>query len=302
MFREYESDELLVQLVAIQHISLKLNGIFNETNDYTGSSGVSLRMFIKSMQGELDNFKRNLSFELQHHRKSSDIDVALLRLTLATADILCYCQSVEIGLWEIGLSYAFSNEEDTAYRISILYSFLMAVKTFLSTHFSHGYPHTAARAYITSVQCEYAIRMGIKILRIPATDGWDSDHARIVLDFPSVMEMATSKIEAIIRVRALSGEQQSRSNDVFAQHLNNMRCLKNWSQSLDSSGANMGGGSAADFSHQRAQQEQQALEPAEPNTQSFTDGFLMMTNSDSFIWEALNCQNDDWMALGRFIQ
>jgi hypothetical protein len=68
MYQEYESDKLLVQLVAIQHISLKFSGIFNEINRPTGSSEVSLRAFIKSMQGELDDFKRNLPFELQHDR------------------------------------------------------------------------------------------------------------------------------------------------------------------------------------------------------------------------------------------
>jgi hypothetical protein len=71
MFREYESDKLLVQLVAIQHISLKIYSILNETNAYTGCSRVPLRMFMKSMQGELDNFKRNLPFDLQHDRMSS---------------------------------------------------------------------------------------------------------------------------------------------------------------------------------------------------------------------------------------
>jgi len=68
MIQEYESDKLLVHLVAIQHISLKLSGMFNETNDYTGSSRVSLRTFIKSMQDELDNFNRTIPIELQHNR------------------------------------------------------------------------------------------------------------------------------------------------------------------------------------------------------------------------------------------
>jgi hypothetical protein len=74
MFREYESDILLVQFVDLQHISLKISGIYNETSEYSVGGGVSLRMFINSMQGELDSFRRNLPFELQHHRKSSTVD------------------------------------------------------------------------------------------------------------------------------------------------------------------------------------------------------------------------------------
>lgn len=71
-FREYESDKLLVQLVAIQRISLKISGLFNETNAFFENSGISLRVFIKSMQSELDNFKRNLPSELQQHRMLSN--------------------------------------------------------------------------------------------------------------------------------------------------------------------------------------------------------------------------------------
>jgi hypothetical protein len=71
-FREYESDKLLVQLVAIQRISLKISGLFNETNASFENSAMPLRVFIKSMQGELDDFKRNLPSELQQNRMSSN--------------------------------------------------------------------------------------------------------------------------------------------------------------------------------------------------------------------------------------
>jgi hypothetical protein len=71
-FREYESDKLLVQLVAIQRISLQISGLFNEPNAFFENSGMSLRVFIKSMQGELDSFRRNLPSELQQHRMLSN--------------------------------------------------------------------------------------------------------------------------------------------------------------------------------------------------------------------------------------
>ncbi|KAE9365265.1 hypothetical protein N431DRAFT_549513 [Stipitochalara longipes BDJ] len=277
-FQEYESDKLLVQLVAIQHISLKFSAIFNETGDYTGSSKISPRIFIKSMQGELDNFKRNLSFELQHH-----------------PCILCYYQSVEIRLYEIGLSYSASNDEEMTYRIGILYSFLMAVKTFLSTHFSHSYPLTAARAHITMMQSEYAIRMGIKLLRQPATDGWDSDHARNILDFPSVIEMAVSKIESLIRVRSRSREQPSRG-DVFARYLNNLKCVKDWSQSLETSSGELKGSSGAGFRQLDEAPERQDLDLVYPEGQSFSDGILTAINSDNLLWDVLNGPVDYWMA------
>lgn len=219
---------------------------------------------------------------------------------------MCYYQSAEISLYETGLSRAFNNEDDKSYRLSVLYSFLLAVKTFFSTNLTRAFPMTAARAYITNVQVEYAIRMGIKALRIPATDGWDAEHARVVLDFPSAMEMAIGKLEAIIKIRSRSGEQPSShdGHDVFHQYLNNMRCLKNWSESLEPSSGDLRGGSGTKGSQQAIEHERQDLELPDPtssavnNAQSFSDNFLMITNSDNFLWEALNCENDDWMAFG----
>jgi hypothetical protein len=140
--------------------------------------------------------------------------------------------------------------------------------------------------------------MGIKILRIPATDGWDSDHARIVLDFPSVMDIVISNLDNIIRVRTRSGEQPSRSHDIFAQYLNNMRCLKNWSQSLESSSGELRDGSDVGFHQQAAEHQQQDLELPGFGAQSFSDNFLLAANQDNFLWETLNRQNDDWMAFG----
>lgn len=96
---------------------------------------------------------------------------------------------------------------------------------------------TAARAYITYAQVEYAISMGIKLLRLPVIDGWDANHARALQDFPNAMEVAIAKIEAIIRIRSRNVEQHKRndSRDLFTRYLNDMKCLKDWSESLGSS-------------------------------------------------------------------
>jgi hypothetical protein len=226
-------------------------------------------------------------------------------LTITVADILCYHQAVEISLYEIGLSHALNNEDDKSYRLGILYSFLLAITAFFGTHLTHAFPMTAARAYITYVQVEYAIRMGIKLLRFPATEGWDSDHARVVLDFPGSMEMAISKLEAVIRIRSRSGEQQrSRDGlDVFIQYLNNMKCLKNWSESLESASDDLRCGSGTSRSQPVAEHERQGIESGDPSSgagksQSFSDNFLMINDSDNFLWEALNSQDDDWMVFG----
>lgn len=215
-----------------------------------------------------------------------------------TACVLTYYQAAEINLYEVSLSYAFSNEDDKAYRLSTLYSFLHSLKTFFCTHFTLAYPMTAARSFATSAQAEYAIRMGIKLVRIPSTDGWDSDHARSVLDFPSAMDLVAAKLEGIIRARSRGG-QQSLSHDgrdIFAHYLNNMRCLKNWSQSLESSSGGLGEGSHAEHGRQDLESTDTALSAAHP--QSFSDNLLAMTDSDNYLWEALNCQNDDWVAFG----
>jgi hypothetical protein len=211
---------------------------------------------------------------------------------------MCYYQSVEIRLYEIVLSYSINNDDDPIDRVIIRYAFLMAVKTFLSTHFSHSYPLTAARAYMTMAQSEYAIRMGIKLIRMPSTEGWDCEHVRNVLDFPSTMEMAVSKVEAILRVRSRNGEQRSRANDVFAKYLDNLKCVKDWSQSLETSSSELIACSGARLGKHNAELGREDLNLAEPEGQPFSEGFVTAVNSDNLLWDALNGQVDDWMVFG----
>ena len=157
---------------------------------------------------------------------------------------------------------------------------------------------TAARAYITMVQSEYAIRMAIKLLCIAATDGWDPDHARNVLDLPSTMEMAVSKIESIVRVRSREGELPNRDYDVFAKYLDNLKCVKDWSQSLETSSGAPKSSFAAGFGPLDAETGPQDQEFAYHGDQSLYDGFLSAINSDSLLWDASNGQVEDWMAFG----
>jgi hypothetical protein len=159
---------------------------------------------------------------------------------------------------------------------------------------------TAARAYITYAQVEYAISMGIKLLRLPVIDGWDADHARALLDFPNAMEMAIPKIEAIIRIRSRNVEQRRSddSRDLFTKYLNDMTCLKSWSESFESPSI-----SSTSGNQQVADANRKALESADcPLTagspQSFSDNFMTMRDSDKFLWESLNLQNDEWMSFG----
>jgi hypothetical protein len=160
---------------------------------------------------------------------------------------------------------------------------------------------TAARAYITYAQVEYAIRMAIKLLRLPVVDGWDVDHARALLDFPNAMEMAIPKIEAIIRIRSRDVEQDRSDNslDLFTKYVNDMKSLKDWSESLGSSS-----GSVTRGNRQVVEAERQALESVDTPVAASSwppssDNFVAMTDSDTLLWEALNSQNVDWMYCGR---
>jgi len=81
------------------------------------------------MQNELNNFKQNLPFGLQDEGLLTFININT-RLMLTAASVLAHYQAAEISLYEIGLYYAFNAEDDKVYRFSILYSCLLAVKTF----------------------------------------------------------------------------------------------------------------------------------------------------------------------------
>ncbi len=222
---------------------------------------------------------------------------------------MCHYQAAEISLYEIGLYHAFNVQDEKAHRLNVLYSCLLAVKTFFNTHFSLSYPVSSARCYTTWAQCRYAIRMGIKLLRIPDAEGWDSDHAREVLDFPGMTEKVIAKLKVITRLRKRNGEQSmshdvsNAEHDIFSQYLKQMQCLKNWSESLQSSNSTLRGTCSTSYSQQPAEDEGHDLDPADiPSetgfAQSFPDNFLMTTESDNYLWEALHGQNDDWMAFG----
>jgi hypothetical protein len=185
------------------------------------------------MQNELNYFKQNPPFDLQDEGLLTFININTARLMLTAASVLAHYQAAEISLYEIGLYYAFNAEDDKVYRFSILYSCLLAIKTFFSTHFTPSYQVSRARSYITWLQCGYAIRVGIKLLHIPSADGWDSDHAREVLGFPGAMEVVIDKLEVMARLRKQSEEQSTSheisnpDRDIFSLYLKQMRCLKN---------------------------------------------------------------------------
>jgi len=145
VFREYESDRLLVQLVAIQHIAHSISCRLNGTFYSPASNEVPLKIFIESTQIELDTFKQNLPSDLQQNRKLSLIHEDIVNVTSITASILCHFQATEIALYEIVMYHAFNGEEENAHRLSMLYSCLLAVKTFFSTHNAPDFPVTTAR-------------------------------------------------------------------------------------------------------------------------------------------------------------
>ena len=148
--------------------------------------------------------------------------------------------------------------------------------------------------------------MGIKLLRISDVNGWDCKHAVDVLNFPGNMDTVIAKLEEIIRARMRqSGQFTSNgvpnpNRDIFSRFLKQMRCLKNWSESLHSSNSVPTDTPIVRFGPRLAGQEiQDSGDGTTANgVQPFSEEFLMDMSSDNYLWEMLGGQDEDWMTFG----
>lgn len=150
----------------------------------------------------------------------------------------------------------------------------------------------------TWAQCEYALRMGIKLLLVSKVNGWDSEHAHEVLDFPRALDSVISKLEAMIQQRRTArGQTISNSNsvaqhDIFAHYLRNMQCIKAWSEKIQPP--------ALDSEAYKQQSTQFTLQDQTDFLPHNNDCYPhsldnLNQNMDGYLWAILNGSGDEWM-------
>lgn len=204
---------------------------------------------------------------------------------------------VEINLYELSLYSAFYPEGEKAYRLSTLYSGLLAVKSFFTTYFVANAAFSPSDPYHKWVQMGYVLLMGFKFC-ICTADGWDRDHARKVLEFPAHLDALIAKLEVAIQVRNQSGRYSMQSQtgysscrpDIFTRFLRQARRFKAWYESI--------------LVTETSQVVLDAAYPTPPSFQSSNqnmdmvmDGFRsddVLVDIDQILWQSLMNDNEDW--------
>jgi hypothetical protein len=113
---------------------------------------------------------------------------------------------------------AFWQENDKDLRLKTLYSCLVAVKTYFDTHFALGVRMPPSFPYFMWIQNGYALLLGAKLC-FGKADGWDLEHVRTLLDYTSVVDRITEKLEAILRLRSPHGKYE-----IFTRYIKHIRC------------------------------------------------------------------------------
>ncbi|KAE8454439.1 hypothetical protein EG329_000061 [Mollisiaceae sp. DMI_Dod_QoI] len=204
--------------------------------------------------------------------------------------VSCY-QIAEISLYEIGLYRPFWQESDKDYRLKTLYACLVAVKTYLDSHFSPVAHVPASLPYFIWILSGYALLLGAKLCFSNA-DGWDKDYARTLLDHSAVIDRVTNKLEAILRLRTPHGK-----SEIFTRYIRQIRC-KQFQNALAASSI-VSRGNKQDASLQSLPVDKQMADlthAANPflheAEQPFIDDQMFM--DDSF-WQGLLDNDNDWM-------
>jgi hypothetical protein len=198
----------------------------------------------------------------------------------------------EIYLYEIGLARSFWLGGGKNDRITTLYSCLMATKRFVDTHFSSSSVFPPSHAYFMWIFSGYVVLIGLK-LSVCDADGWDTVHAREVLNFPHFIDIVAGKLEKIVHIRS----SQSKS-DIFTWYLRQMLCIKLYGSSLST--VQVGDTSIENRSEVRLQSENDNLNDTQMNfsiedAHSYLEDLFL--NVEGGFWDGLH-NGGDWMMSG----
>jgi hypothetical protein len=204
----------------------------------------------------------------------------------------------EISLYELGFYSAFYPESEKAYRLSTLCACLVAVKTFFDIHFTSDASFYPSDPYVKWVQMGYVLLMGFKLC-ICNVDGWDLDHVRQVLDFPTHLDVLVGKLELVIQLRHQSGGTSAPSatrqvfsrSDIFSRFFRQARRFKAWYESMLAE--KVMPQAIVDSSYPTPPSFQLSNQDLDMAMEGFgSEEFLM--NIDETFWQNLMNQNEDW--------
>jgi hypothetical protein len=224
---QYPTDVYLVSLVHLQHFVRKIeNTLPSNEFEPSWSPTTPISMYVKSLEEDLQRYKGSL---LQHLQLSGELPLAKLKsvilISYTTAPLLMHYHSVEIRLYEIGLSEPPHNTNNPSFRrLDILYACLLSTKSFLEAYFM--IPSTSYRnlSFVTWVLLSNTLAILCRLLLVDV-EGWDLAHARELVDLPGILQRLIEKFteakEIADTTRTIEEEK-----DIFYQYAQMMLWVK----------------------------------------------------------------------------
>ncbi|KUJ18025.1 uncharacterized protein LY89DRAFT_781130 [Mollisia scopiformis] len=219
---EYTTDIYLTALVRIQLFLCK--AIESLPLEEADRSSATLRMYVKSMQKELQDFRASLSNSGSYtSRLSYDL-------------LLLHSYSVETSLLEIGLyePHHTTSQTPNLRHLDQLSSCLTATKTF----FDHWFqvPNTIYILLPIVAWSELAnVTMAASRLVLLEYPGWDLEHAREVADFANTLDRLAARIEEAME-SLFAGNKGADAEGVLLRYAQRLRWVKGWYEARSKEG------------------------------------------------------------------
>jgi hypothetical protein len=142
-----------------------------------------------------------------------------------TAPFLTHYYSVEIYLYEIGLSEAHqSNHNQNFQRLEHLYACLLSAKSYLEAYFLLPTASYSSLSFVTWAQLANTLSVLARLLLVES-EGWDLAHAREVADFATVLERLIERFQDASNMGEAS-RMAAEEEDTFYQYSKMMQWVK----------------------------------------------------------------------------
>jgi hypothetical protein len=249
---EYPTDVYLVSLIRLQHFVRKIaNSLPSNELEPQWSLTTPVGMYVKSLEEGLQRYRKSLPPDLLLSRESCpSVPRCTILILDITAPFLMHYHSVEIHLYEIGLSKPHNKGPDQSFqRLELLYACLLSAKSFVKAFFLIPAVSYYSISFVTWIQLSHTLTILCRLLLVNS-EGWDIAHAREVVDFPAILQRLTEKfLEAkkiTEAIRAIDPEKNT-----FYQYAQMMQWVKLNYESILSS-ESLGSQQSVDFSADEA--------------------------------------------------
>lgn len=142
-----------------------------------------------------------------------------------TASFLMHYHSVEIHLYEIGLSGPHHTGNNQSFqRLELLYACLLSAKSYIQAFCQVPTTSYSSLSFVTWIQLSHTLTILCRLLLVNS-EGWDVAHAREVVDFPTILQRLIEKFSEAKKITEATQVVDPEMN-TFYQYAQMMQWVK----------------------------------------------------------------------------